>query len=549
MISDIPRSVHPRRPVLTVLCTAAMVAGVAGCKTTGPSVATLARPTAPVVAAAGIPSAAAPGWVTGAAHPAYPAAAFLTGIGARSMVGDEPYAHAQKAADKQGLAAIAEQVEVKVEQTYSDAMRAEVKDIQDQSGKVKKEGLVHTITEILTKTKVELEVRAATRADHYYDRASRTHYSLWAADRAKWASQLVKAITEKRVEVEQYYREAEGTAQAGRVMLAIQQYLRALRGRAALLKDESTLVVVAPTQAQSLLAAHKLSFTSADVAIRIDRAIDGLALMLVSGDGQVATPNRPLPSPIVVKLVHKAAGRTVAVDKAPIRFTPGGGDASHIELQSPVTTDHTGAAKCLVTKTLFAGKPIHTIEAVPDLSDVFPEAKGLLLPKAQVSYRFLTRRTAKIAVKLFESADDKPLPESFVERKVAGALAAAGFQVLDESELAKKLGNASSLRGADAKQIVAAFAGIADIAVVGSISADLRKGTTYNPGNFIFYQGRRNIRAINTHTGEVLATVDQWGQDEKGGGHSANQAKRMALTFMAQTSSKAIADALAAKFK
>ena len=504
-----------------------------------PKPAPKAAPPKPVAPSAGVPA-----WVTTspASHPDYPAADFLLAVGVRTMGRDDSLSDALAAAQTQALAELAKQVRVQVSQKYRDVVRAETTKTSDGQA-VKKTGSVQTITNIVTETEVDLRVEAGKQAGHYYDMPSRTHYCLAVADRAKWAKELARTINAKRVESQKYHDEASRASTDAQFMLAMRNCFRALNELVALLKDESVWTVVAPKTGAPALSAPRPGFRAADVIIMLDRLIDGLKMEAAGGDKQRGSFARPLPKPLAVRLYCQVAGKQGPGDKTLIRFALKGIDPAKIDIQPEATTNDKGRAECYVKRTDKTGKAVHQIEAVPDLEAIFPKASALPMPKVTFTYFLPTIQTTRVAVKIIEAAEGKARKPSWLESKITEALRKTGLQVIDESELAKKAPGADKLHQADEQQIVAALRNIADVAVVGTLSLDFLGDVPYGPMTMKRYQARRTVRAIDLATGEVLLSVDESGQNEKGLGPTKDRALRDALRRMGDPG-KPVAEAI-----
>ncbi len=493
-------------------------------------------------------SGAPPAWLSSGSDPRYPQDKFLVGVGMRSMSAGDSFLDAQKAAEADAFAAIGKTIRVHVRQKFVDYIKSEM---TRTAGGAQPKGRVDTITRVLTQTEVNIEVQAGKTVGRYFDAASRTHYCLVAADRAKWAANLAAAISRLRSAAQKQFDEGKRAADQGKLMLAMAQFFKALNSRVETVKAESILNVVAPPgwKPSAMPAAPK--FTAADAAIMLNRLLADLRFEKIDGDEQRGSFGKPLPKKLKVRLLFVRQGRRFPAANATIRFTPRNIQPDKIALE-PVeaVTDSNGVAECSVTRADYDGQSLHIIEAAPAFEKLFPDAKNLALPKVSFTYRLLTPATTRIAVRIAEFADGKPTGQrSYVESKVAQALKDAGFQVIDSSKLAAVAPNAAALKNATDSQVVNLFGQIADIAVVGEVHANFREkldqifGRPVNPPQ-IFYQGRRTIRVIDIASGERLVSIDDMGQAQKVGALSNRDAVRRTFLKIAPPTAKDVVEAI-----
>ncbi len=496
-------------------------------------------------------SGPAPQWLAMGKHPAYPRSQYLTGIGVRTLAGNDTFIDGQKGAEVDAYAALGKEISVNVKQKFQDEINSQMVQRVGADGGVKNQGTVKTLTRVLSQSEVNIDVQAGQVVDRYYDAGSRTHYCLVAANRAKWATALVAEISRHRLAGQKFYAEGRRGANAGQFMHALKQFFKALNEFVEGIKSESILNVVRPPGWQPSHMLPKPEPTAADAVVMADRLLSGLSMQIVGGNEQQGSPGKPLPKKLKVRLVYSHAGKLAPAGSVAIRFSPTNVQPGKIALEPALaTTDSNGIAECTVTRADYDGQSQHLIEALPAFEELFPGVTSLALPKATFTYRLLTPTSTRIAVRIAEFVDGKPTGQrSYTESKVVGALVKAGFQVVDQS----KLPDASAMRNATDAQVVKLMGQVADVAVVGEVHANFKEkldqlfGRPINPPQ-VFYQGRRAVRVINVHTGERLVSLDDMGQAQKVGALSAQDAARRTFLKIGPPTGAEIAQAITKLF-
>lgn len=327
-----------------------------------------------------------------------------------------------------------------LEEGRSEAARQAVGELASYLGVRMQSKLQVFMTDVETKIQDEMkattekvELRGGLIHDWHVERSPRGAYDVYVLLRfprveiEKEKARLARVMAEKALLAQRGIRQAMDAQRAGDVAGAVAGYL-------------GVLVTAAEAEDE---AAH------AEALRRTGGMIEGLHMLMVSGDGQAADVSRGAREPLVLKAVTKGESGEVPVSRLPIRYRWVSGDETPI---CENRTDDRGLASCRVTRLHTMAREV-TVQATIDTDRLMSPPVELsatdrqkiaamteLLKTRGVEFTLRTsvqKKELKVVVLIKEENFSKPMEESLVGHAIAAKLVEAGYQVVADHEIGK----------------------------------------------------------------------------------------------------------------
>ena len=473
-----------------------------------------------------------PAWVDGGKISRFPARRYIVGISASPDTGEETADRSR--ADNSARAEVAKQIRVQVREAIVDIQR-------EERGKTDFSSLM----EIKSESSVDLSLEGLTIADRYYDSKKKLHYSLAVLERANAARRLGNKVIDLLKAADDVGKSARSYEGKSHMFLAIGSYLRFLN-----LYEEaySHQLVLRAIGGRDDVESYfdekpKMDVLKQDLKVEIERAktkvqeiLSSLTLETLGGDNQKGEVGAPLAQDFMARLLYSKSGMRYPQKGFTVAFSFQQGEGKLLEANQ---TDHSGVATSKVYEIKAGEAGAARVEAV-----LRPEGvaePGGITPSLRESFtRNRTHFTIRLpekrfAVKVFENIIDRESTNSQVEAEIVTGLVNRGYPVVEPKAVLAKVSE-STLRSANTRLIVEALKPIAEVVIVGEVSA--RESSKM--GQIVFARARGTIKVIRTDNGKVLASADM---EVKDGGSDASNAGRRAVNRLAsQLAGKILSD-------
>ena len=474
-----------------------------------------------------------PSWVDGERVSRYPAGRYIVGIGTSPDTGDEAQDRAR--ADNAARAEAAKQIRVQVKEAIVDIQR-------EETGKAADFG---SLMEIKSESSVDLSLEGLAIADRYFDPKKKLHHSLAVLERAKAAKRMSDKIIDLLKAADEVGRSARAYEGKFQMFLAVGNHLRCLD-----LFEEaySHQLVLRAVGGQDDVESYfdekpKVDVLKKDLKIEIERAktavqeiVASLSLEPLEGDNQKGEVGAPLADDLKARILYTKSGMRYPQRGFTVGFAfrqgqgklidRGQTDASGMAVSKvyEVTSGEAGAAR--VEAVLLADGIVEGGEPEPSVRTAFERKRAnftINLPEK------------RFAVKVFENCLDREIENSQVEAEIVTGLVNRGYPVVEPRAVLAKVSE-STLRSANTRAIVDALRPIAEVVIVGEVSA--RESSKM--GQITFARARGTVKVLRTDNGKVLASADM---EVKDGGNDADNAGRRAINRLAsQLAGKILSD-------
>ena len=280
-----------------------------------------------------------------------------------------------------------------------------------------------------------------------------------------------------------------------------------------------------------------------DLKIEIERAktavqeiAASLSLEPLEGDNQKGEVGAPLANDLKARILYTKSGMRYPQRGFTVGFAFRQGQGKLIDRGQ---TDASGVAVSKVYEVTSGEAGAARVEAVL-LSDGIVEGGE---PEPSVRTAFERKRAnftinlpeKRFAVKVFENCLDREIENSQVEAEIVTGLVNRGYPVVEPRAVLAKVSE-STLRSANTRAIVDALRPIAEVVIVGEVSA--RESSKM--GQITFARARGTVKVLRTDNGKVLASADM---EVKDGGNDADNAGRRAINRLAsQLAGKILSD-------
>ncbi|OPX24314.1 MAG: hypothetical protein B1H02_03650 [Candidatus Latescibacteria bacterium 4484_107] len=346
-----------------------------------------------------------PDWATTHTHPQYPAQTHLLGVG----ISEESMDRAKEDARLD----LTRQIKVRI--------KSEMVDIQKHAQVGEQETYRNEIT-----NRTEMLVDETVTGMQVVETAEEkgVFYALAALDRRRFAAGLKQEIEDGVQAVTEGMADADRMVREGRIAPAVANLTQAYDRSGEVLSKRVLVRALspAPPMLEDLVSPAKVRSNMREI-------LTHLRLEKVSGDGQIAAPQAPLPEPLVARLVIVQPDRkTTPVEGIPVRFETTTGR----KIQEVITDQHGLAA----TDAMASGdQEVGRITARPALSGIPPEVSRDLPITEAVFYYAIERQGYPVRIAL-AMEDGAPAPK--VEANLTKTLNKLGYVVDAKSPILLK---------------------------------------------------------------------------------------------------------------
>jgi len=366
--------------------------------------------------------------------------------------------------------------------------------------------------------------------EYWYNEDDSVYYAYAAFSRKeleqKWAEAMQNAANAAAIHVISAQRAVED----GEIYFALTQYLEAIKVvcLAEMWLHKAVLGDLDGTGSSGpILATLQTRFCGLLNKIRFE---------VVSGDNQAGQRTKPLPKPIVGRILFESAAGRMPIKDAILAasfLSPAEGVTTE-----EIRTDDKGIFRSDVVDVR-AGESINKVRVmlalkatealVEKVSNVVECWKNRFL---DFSFTLRSRADVKIAMHILENNLDRLSAKSSIQGEIQKRLLGGRYEVVEESRVygfisPSKFNNA--IQSGDYDAVVSALSKLADLVVVGAVKTEPRS----NPYEGIFFcSGTADIRVIDTASGQIITSVAI--DDEKEGGETFELAGRKLLQRLGQ---------------
>ena len=415
----------------------------------------------------------------------YPSRRYIVGHGCASVTDNSE--RDRHAADQAARAEVAKQIRVKVVQVVEDMQKEEMRDDKIQE--------TYTIT-IRTRAVVESTLTGVKIVKRELDKERALQCSVAVLDKEAVARGIYEEAAKTRVEVQEYLKNADAARVKGILAEPLRYYTLAV------------LSLNQMTVKAKLLA--DIGYDSPQLPSRVEignkwiHELQQIRLEQNQGEGQRASPGRPLDVPLIVSAVIMG-GSPVANLPLKVLRSP-----DNCDMQIRTRTDSQGRAAFRVFRAVSTGKALEEIAIGIDWETLLqieaePEAPWKLWDAREVvfTYRVPVPAEYRVGVAVYEYGTGRPLNASPVQAALLEGLQLAGFKTLDlfsmpgtmSEYFKKKPSRADACRR---------LAGKLDILLLGEVS--IAFSSTIQ--GLDIYRARGNMQGISIAEGRVMTTMD-----------------------------------------
>jgi len=383
------------------------------------------------------------------------------------------------------------------------------------------------------------------KVEFYIDKKAKKHYAYCEISIAEverqFAERLKKAINVAKT----YYLAAKQAEANGDCYLALTQYLEGAKEVVI-----AELINKEPIEGDIDGSGKKVS-VKATFDSQLKSLLGKMSIEIGSGDAQKGTKGEPLAQPLVAKLtcdnnpVRNANLVAAAVQPTVIKIDDGaqtGSDGmASFSVHSVETVNPSGINKIRIGLNM------------KDFNAFAQQLPGAV-EKAKLIFKdfsFSAKGSAitRIVILIFEENVGREQTVSIVEGDIVKQLVSNKFKVIDKSEVYKAVSKEQAKASATSSNddvVSNALKNVADVLIIGSISAKESEGGTVNP-----YGGTSNqksawaggsVRCLDLENGKIIANSEK--QGVKGIQLSVEKAGIIALQNLSKQVSKEILDGL-----
>lgn len=454
-----------------------------------------------------------PKWTNSGTHPKYPKSIYILGVGVTQL--SDKIDEDRSRADSNARADIAKQIKV----SLSQEMKIYEAEIQKNDESISEMEVSLTGLESVNITLQGVEI-----VQHHTNKKENVLYSLAVINRQKAAEKLKLIVSDTKKISADYIKKGESIFLSDPIA-SLRLYIKALNEIKSHLADGILLRTLSGESVNIL--------STAEIDLKIAKIFSGLTINKVSGDNQRAEVGKALKLPLKMQLVTTDNGNQIPFKNFPFNFKMDG--KGRIEEQ--VKSDSAGFVSSKIYDIGSTGKAENRVVATADWKAFFDDTglkKEIVKPhskdlKVVFTYKLKTVGTTRIIVylidKIIESnKQENPyiFSESVIENTIINSLSKKGFDVKD-NKTAFKSENGKDLINSSPKNIAESCKDSADVVIIGSTISEFSSKMSER---LIFHRARLTLRAIDIHTGQVLANLDL---ESKGAGNNELKAGKKAI--------------------
>ncbi len=373
-----------------------------------------------------------PAWVSDGNHPGYPPPRYIQGVGLAKASNDP--AKDRQVADQNAFTEIIQQI------------TADVSSVVSVEKVVVRENKAETVSERASagaKVRSSLSVNGLNIAERYYDPQEKVYYSLGVVDRITASDPFRQKLQRSRADSQTHLKSAEEYKQQGKIFQAILSLREAYRAASQYREILPAFRLLAGSKVSDSEMSDQQPEPSPTIVLESFSAIlAGLHLQIDKGNGQAYILNKPLPDPLVVRLVSgeraslPAEGFTVE-----FRFRSGQGDVFPATLK----TGEQGKALASVTDIESSSDDDYAVAATLDFTELMDTSPyrgdwNSRIPLNPISVLFTLKKKKASATQVAVLIADKSSyqgKQSLMRNTLASRLSQMGFKAVSNTSLDK----------------------------------------------------------------------------------------------------------------
>jgi hypothetical protein len=373
-----------------------------------------------------------PSWVSSGGHLGYPAPRYVQGVGQAKASGD-PVMDRQ-AADQNAFAEIIQQITAEV----SSVVSIEKIVVHDDKAETVFERASAGAT-----IRSSLSVNGLAIAERYYDPQEKVYYSLGVVDRIAASDPYRQKLQRSKTDWQTYLKSAEEYKQQGKIFQAILGLREAYRAASQYQEILPSYQLLAGPKVSELETLDQQPEPSPAVILESFSAIlANLRLQIDKGNGQAYILNKPLPSPLAVRLASGERASLPAEGFAvEFRFRSGQGDI----FPMTVKTGNQGRALTSVSNIEPSSDEDYAVAATLDFAELLDTSPyrgdwNSRIPLNPVSILFTLKKKKAQATQISILIADKSAyrgKQSLMRNALASRLSQMGFKSVSNTSLDK----------------------------------------------------------------------------------------------------------------
>lgn len=373
-----------------------------------------------------------PPWVTAGTHPDYPPPRYIQGVGL-AKASNDPVKDRQ-VADQNAFTEIIQQI------------TADVSSVVSVEKIVVHENKAETVFERASagaKVRSSLSVNGLTIAERYYDPKEKIYYSLGIVDRIAASDPYRQKLQRSRTDWQTNLKSAEEYKQQGKIFQATLSLRDAYRAASQYQETLPSFQLLAGTKVSELEMLDQQPEPFPTIILEsLSAILAGLHLQIDKGNGQAYILNKPLPDPLVVRLISGERASLPAEGFAvEFRFRSGQGDIFPVT----VKTGDQGQAQASVTDIESSSDDDYAVAATLDFTELLDTSPyrgdwNSRIPLHPISALFTLKKKKAQATQVAVLIADKSAyrgKQSLMRNTLASRLSQMGFKAVSNTSLDK----------------------------------------------------------------------------------------------------------------